>query len=125
MTFRGKGGYIETRQMHSEIIKCFKAYSKAYKHRHSLFATKDKPTSKRLLQMLISKFLDELKINGKSAHSFRHSSIGVLSRNGFTIERLKYHSRHNSIQALASYSNEIEAEICHAEIEKVLTDTLV
>ncbi|MCY4088780.1 MAG: site-specific integrase [Candidatus Saccharibacteria bacterium] len=123
LTIRGKGGYIDIREMHSQLAQCFREYSKEYKPRTALFVTKDKPTSKRTLQHYIGNFLDNLKIHGKSPHIFRHSAIMELAKTkGTTLDDLKYFSRHQSIQSLAAYFHVIKSEKSHQKIEKALVD---
>ncbi|MCY3804731.1 MAG: tyrosine-type recombinase/integrase, partial [Candidatus Saccharibacteria bacterium] len=67
ITIRGKGGYIDSQEMHSQLIQCFREYSRVYKNKTALFTTKDKPTSKRTLQQMVNKFLNHLGIFNKSA----------------------------------------------------------
>lgn len=123
IAIRGKGGYLDNREMHSQLMKCFKEYSKSHKLRTALFTTKDKATSKRTLQTLVQRFLENLGIQGKSAHIFRHSAILELAKTkGATLDDLKYFSRHRSIQSLASYIHVIETEKSHKKIEKALVD---
>lgn len=118
----GKGGQPNVKTMHPEIENCLKNIVSEKPSSPVFSLINGKPISKRTLQRWITLMLDRLNIKGYSAHTFRHSSIMELVRAGFSIEELKYHSRHAGLSGLSAYISHIQAENSSKKIAKTLTD---
>ncbi|MCY4010678.1 MAG: site-specific integrase [Candidatus Saccharibacteria bacterium] len=117
----GKGNIANTKAMHSEIEKALGELQGQLKLKGAIFKTAGKQANTKTLRRWIQRFLADLDIKGHNPHSFRHTSIMECVRAGFTLEQLKYHSRHQGLAGLQAYISSVQAENSHELIEQALT----
>ena len=117
----GQGSVANSKAMHSEIEQVLWQLKEQTNGKGAIFKTANKQANIRTLRRWIQAFLEQLKIKGHNPHSFRHSSIQDCVRAGFTLEQLKYHSRHQGLAGLQAYISSVQAENSSELIEQTLT----